>query len=94
MEELNNLFNEYINEFKKLDTMEKRNEVINSIKELIVVFEQLATKDNINLHYLKNNEITDLKKKDVSEDDFLEAEIVYLEVAKNLIGEYLDNKNI
>ena len=94
MEELNSLFNEYINEFKKLDTMEKRDEVINSIKELIAVFEQLATNDNINLHYLRNNEIKDLKKENVSEDDFLEAQIVYLEVAKNLIGEYLDKKNI
>ena len=94
MEELNNLFNEYIKEFKKLDTIDKRKEVISSIKELIAVFEQLAIKDNIELHYLRNNEIKDLNREKVSEDDFLEAEVVYLEVAKNLIGEYLDKKDI
>lgn len=94
MEELNALFNDYMNEFKKKDTKEKRNEIINNIKEIIVAFEQLALQDNIKLHFLKNNEINDLNKQFVSEDDFLEAELVYLEVAKNIIGQYLDEKNI
>lgn len=94
MEELNKLFDEYMEEFKKLDTPKKRDEIINSIKQLIVAFEQLAISDHIELHYLKNNEIKDLKRDNVSEDDFLEAELVYLEVAKNLIGEYLEKKNI
>lgn len=94
MEELNNLFNEYIEEFKKLDTNKKREEIINSIKQLIVLFDQLAAMDNIELHYLKSREINDIKSDNVLEDDFLEAELVYLEVAKNLIGEYLEKKNI
>ena len=93
MDELNEVFNDYIIEFKKLSTLEKRDEIILSIKELIAAFNQLAIIDNINLDYLKNNEINDLKKDVVSEDDFLEAELVYLEVAKNLIGQYLDAKN-
>ena len=94
MEELNNLFQEYMDEFKKMSTLDKRNEIIDSIRELIIVFEQLAIKDGIELNYLKNREINDLKNRVVSEDDFLEAELVYLEVAKNLIGEYLIRKNI
>ena len=94
MEELNKSFEEYMSEFKLLNVSEKRTEIIDSIKELIAVFEQLAINDDIELHYLKNREINDLKNKVVSEDDFLEAELVYLEVAKNLIGEYLVKKNI
>ena len=94
MEELNKSFQEYMEEFKLLDVEEKRSEIIDSIKELIAVFDKLAENDNIELHYLKNREINDLKNKVVSEDDFLEAELVYLEVAKNLIGEYLVRKNI
>ena len=92
MNELQSAFNEYIDEVKKLNTFEKRSELIYSIKELIAVFEQLAINDNIDLHYLKNKEITDLNNSNVSEDDFLEASLVYLEVAKNVIGEYLSKK--
>jgi len=94
MEELNLAFNNYIEEVKKLDTMGKRNELINSIKQLIAVFESFAKDENIELHYLKNREILDLSNNPVSEDDFLEASLVYLEVAKNIIGEYLYQKNI
>ena len=94
MEDLNKSFQEYMDEFKKMNTIDKRNEIIGSIKDLIIGFEQLAIKDNIDLHYLKNREINDLKNRVVTEDDFLEGELVYLEVAKNLIGEYLIRKNI
>lgn len=92
MEELNKAFNEYMQEFKKLDTKDKRREVVTSIKELIVAFDKLAQTDNIELHYLRSPEVQDLKKENVSEDDFLEAELVYIEVAKNMIGEYLEYK--
>lgn len=91
MNELNEAFNEYVEEFKKLTLKEKREEVLSSIKELIAVFETFAKVDNISLEYLKNNEILDIKKSD-TEDDFLEAELVYIENAKNLIGQYLDKK--
>ena len=94
MEELNLAFNNYIEEVKKLDTIGKRNELINSIKQLIAVFESMAQNDRIELHFLKNREILDLSKNPVSEDDFIEAALVYLEVAKNMIGEYLTKKNI
>lgn len=94
MEELNQTFNEYMEEFKKLNLKEKRNEIINSIKDLIAIFDKLAEIDGIELHYLKNQEIKDLQKEEVSEDDFLEGELVYIEVAKNMIGEYLSKKNI
>ena len=89
MEELNIAFNDYITEVKKLNTIEKRNELINSIKELIVIFETLSKNEKIDIHYLKNREILDLNNEVVSEDDFIEAALVYVEVAKNIIGEYL-----
>ena len=89
MDELNISFNNYIEDVKKLDTAGKRNELINSIKQLIAVFESLASEENLELHYLKNREILDLNNNPVSEDDFIEAVLVYLEVAKNIIGEYL-----
>ena len=94
MDELNLAFNKYIEEYKKLTVLEKREELIKSIKELIAGFEKIATVDNIELHYLRNREINDLKGENVSEDDFLEGTLVYIEVAKNIIGEYLGKKGI
>lgn len=94
MKELNEAFNGYLNVFKTLETDEKRNEILTSIKEIIVIFEQLAKIDNIELEYLQNNEIIDIKSKDFTEDDFLEAELVYIETAKNIIGQYLEKKGV
>ncbi len=92
MEEVNQAFKEYMEVYKTLSIPEKRDEIINSTKELIVVFEQLAQQDHIPLEFLKSREINDLEGKNTSEDDFLEAELVYLEVAKNIIGQYLEQK--
>lgn len=94
MEELDIAFDNYMNEFKKLTTKEKREEVIYSIKELIAGLEYLATQEQIKLHCIKSKEILDLNNEEVSEDDFIEAALVYIEVAKNMIGEYLQHKSI
>ena len=37
-------------------------------------------------------EILDLNSDNVSEDDYLEACIAYVEIAKDVIGQYLDKK--
>lgn len=93
MDETKEAFNEYMEEFKKISIQEKRDEIIKAIKELIVIFQGFANMDNINLEFLKSKEILDIDKSD-TEDDFLEAELVYIENAKNIIGQYLDKKNI
>jgi len=90
MKEREKILNDYIEAYKKLDIKEKREEYILSLKELFAIFEGLAQIDNIELEYLKNNEILDLNKSNVSEDDFLEAAMVYLEISKDIIGQYLE----
>ncbi len=92
MKELEQSFYEYIEEVKKLDIKSKREELLNSIKEIIVAYSALAQNEGINLNPLRSQEILDLKEGTESEDDFLEASIAYLEVAKNLMGEYLNIK--
>lgn len=92
MDELNEAFTNYMEEFKKQPIETKRTLVIDAIKELIAVFDQLAQMENIQINYLQSREINDIKSDNVSEDDFLEAELVYIETAKNIIGEYLNNK--
>lgn len=92
MNELNVLFNNYIEEFKKLDTNSKREEFIRVLKEFVAFLNVMASNEGLEVNFLKNNEILDLKKEYITEDDFIEASLVYLENAKNIIGEFLDKK--
>lgn len=92
MEEKSKIFNEYIQAFKELDIDEKRKGFIKALKDLIVIFDSMAQQDNIKLEYMRSNEILDLQKEDLSESDFIEASIVYLEIAKDIIGQYLIQK--
>lgn len=92
MKELEQSFHEYIEEVKKLDTKGKREELLKSIKEIIVAYTAMSNAEGVELNPLKSREILDLKEGSESEDDFLEAAITYTEIAKNLMGEYLNNK--
>lgn len=92
MNELNIAFDQFIKEFKKLTISEKRMEIVDSIKELNALIDTLAEKENKQLEYLKSKEISDLNNGLESEDDFLEGLLVYIENAKNLIGQYLIDK--
>ena len=52
MEERNIEFQNYINAFKELDYISKKEELINSFKEFIVMLDSIASADNISLKYL------------------------------------------
>ena len=71
---------------------EKRKEMINNIKEMIAMIEQMATDEGIVLNYLRSREILDLDEGRESEDDYLEALLVYVENFKNILGQYLDKR--
>ena len=88
MEEKKEAFKNYIEAYKKLDIESKREEYLSALKELIVIFDGLAESESIKLDYVQSDEIFDTK----SEDDFLEAAMVYVEVAKDIIGQYLAKK--
>ena len=92
MDELNREFNNYIDEFKKLDSFDKMKEIVDSIKQLVSFIDLLALEKNIDLKYLTSKEVSDLNKDDCTEDDYLEAILVYIEVVKNNIAQYLDSK--
>ena len=77
MDEINNAFNNYMNEVKKLDTNGKRKELYDSLMSLGNSIIELANHDGINLHYLQNKEVNDLFNYDLSEDDYLDALLVF-----------------
>lgn len=91
MNEIESAFTEYVNAFKQLETSDKRKEIIRNINEITAMFDMLATEANMQLSYLKSNEITELQDGFESEDDYLEALLVYIENAKSVLGQYLVN---
>ena len=90
MNELNVEFSNYIEEFRKLNTNTKRAELIKQIKDFIAVLTVIAEDDGLDVEFLKSKEILDLNKDFITEDDFLEATIVYLENAKNIVGQIFE----
>ena len=89
MNELDITFKEYIDVFKQLDIVDKRKEIINRVNEITAMFDMLAAESNVSVSYLKSKEILELKDGSESEDDYLEALLVYIENAKSVLGQYL-----
>lgn len=93
MEDANTLFTEYMDAFKELDISEKRIEIINSIKEVSALLVKLADDDDgISLKCLNSKEILNFKNGRETEEEFLEALLVYIENFKEMLGQYLLNK--
>ena len=72
---------------------DKRKQIIRNINEITAMFDDLAKKENMPITYLKSSELSDLKEGYESEDDYLEALLVYVENAKSILGQYLLNTN-
>ena len=94
MNELNLEFNNYIEEFKKLNIDMKLEEIVTAIKELVSFIDVSAISEGIKLEYLKSSEILDIKKDYATQDDYLEAILVYIELSKHLLAQYLESKSI
>lgn len=88
-DELKTSFNEYLESFKQMDVPSKRAEIIRSVNEITAMFDMLANQADIELSYLKSKEVSELNNGNESEDDYLEALLVYVENAKSVLGEYL-----
>ena len=81
-----------MDEVKKLDIKGKGEELYDSLMNLENSIVELPSMEGIQLHYLQNKEINALYNENLNEDDFLEAMLVYFEMIKNMVGEYLISK--
>ena len=93
MNDIEVAFKEYLNSFKQMEIADKRKEIIHNVNEITAIFDMLAMESNIDLSYLKCNEISKLKDGHESEDDYLNALLVYIENAKNILGQYLSKSD-
>lgn len=85
----NNEFNNLINTFVLLNTEEKADEIINTLKEDIAIFEGISKINNFNDELIFNREIVDVNKVNPSVDDYYEAIFVYLKMLEDISGKVL-----
>ena len=88
----NKNFNEYIESYKKLNLVDKQDEIIYLLKENIACIKMLLKVKNIEVNMLFNREMLDLKHDNYTQDDFAEAIFVYLHSFRELLAELLLKK--
>ena len=88
-EEIKKNFNAFIEEYKELPLIDKQQTLVNDLKEIIALFQELCRIYRIDYKLLVNREILDIKKTNYSEDDFVEAIYVYIQMFKDVLSNFL-----
>ena len=86
-------FDNVLMNFKNMTISDKRKVSLEDLKLMIAFLEKICSDRNIEYRSIKSDEILDLKNGKESEDDYLEALYVYINVLKEMLGAYL-NKTI
>ena len=88
---MQNYYNELVNSYKKLSLDSKEEVLINELKEMILVYMQIADAYQIDYEILKSKEIVDINVDNYNKNDYLEAFYVYLNVLKNLTATIIND---
>ena len=83
-------FDNSVSDFVLLDTKEKADLIISSMKEDIAIFKQISELNNLHFDVVFNREIVDVTKDNPSVDDYYEAIFVYLKMMEDVSGKLLD----
>lgn len=86
IEEKQKIFTLFMDEFVKLNIDQKNNEIIEKQKIILAFLLKFATERGLQFEFLKNKEITDIENKKGTNEDYLEAMMVYLQNIEELIG--------
>ena len=82
-------FDAFVEEYKTKSLLEKQGIIINDLKEIIALVQDLCAHHNIEYDLLMNREILDINKENYTQDDFAEAVFVYLQMYKELLSSFL-----
>lgn len=83
-------FNNYVETFKKLPLQEKKVRVVNELQRLLTFIEKAKQDLNIRVGVLYNKEVLDLNTDKISDDDFVEAMLVYVHSIQEALGSYFN----
>ena len=91
MEEKQQVFTDFMDEFVKLNIEQKNKEIIEKQQIILAFLLQYATEHGIQFDFLKSKEINDIKDNSGTNEDYLEAMMVYTHNIEELIGLILES---
>ena len=93
IDEKQEVFNAFMNEFVKLNKEQKNKEIIEKQKEIVTFLWRIASDYGINFEFLKSKEINDVEQKIGTDEDYLEAMMVYSQNIEELLGAIFEKNN-
>ena len=97
MEQKQECFDAFIDEYKENSLVNKQGIIISELKELIALFQKICSESGINQELLINREIVDVNKDGYSQEDFAEAVFTYIQMFKEILAGFMlsivENKN-
>ena len=91
IEEKQKIFTSFMDEFVKLNVDQKNNEIIEKQKVILAFLLKFASERGIKFEFLKSKEISDIEGNNGTNEDYLEAMMVYTQNIEELIGIILEN---
>ncbi len=91
IEEKQKIFTSFMDEFVKLNVDQKNNEIIEKQKVILAFLLKFASERGIQFEFLKSKEIADIEGNNGTNEDYLEAMMVYTQNIEELIGIILEN---
>ena len=85
-EEKQKVFTEYMEEFVKLNIEQKNNEIIEKQKVILAFLLKYASDHGIQFEFLKSKEIIDIEDNNGTNEDYLEAMMVYTQNIEEILG--------
>lgn len=80
------IFKEFMNEFVKLNVEQKNNEIIEKQKIILAFLSEYAQQHGIKFEFIKSKEIRDIINNEGTNHDYLEAMMVYMQNIEELVG--------
>lgn len=81
-------FDEYMENFKKLPIKEKQAISIEQLKMIAGLLKKMCDEKKIDSDIFINREVVDINNHNYTEDDYVEALMVYINSIQNLICDY------
>ena len=93
MNEKQEIFTNFMNEFVKLNIDQKNREIINKLKLILTFLDKVANEKGLEHNLLQSREINDILNDNGTNEDYLEAMMVYAQNIEELLGLILVNDN-
>ena len=81
-------FDEYMENFKKLSLDEKQSIAIDQLKLLVSMTQEMCEVADVKSEMIVNRELIDTNHENYTQDDFVEAVVVYINSIQNLLCDY------